>query len=275
MSPTNINFNFVDHDFLSTYDIKLIAGRDFLREVAADDTTAFLINETAMKDFGWTPEQALGKKVRRRNEGKIIGVIKDFNYRSLHTKVEPLLLALTTQVGRISIRIDETDLPATIDRVEKKWHELIPYLPFDYSFLDVDFDRQYKADQQLGKVTGIFTGLAIFIGCLGLLGLTSFVVERRTKEIGIRKVLGASVGSVVILIAQEFIILIAIALIIATPLTWYFILEWEQNFSLQAVINPLRFLMAGVAVFIFAWFTIALLSLRAARTNPAKALRTE
>jgi putative ABC transport system permease protein len=276
MSPTNINYIFVDHDFLSTYDIKLLAGRDFFRENKADDTTAFIINETAMKDFVWTPEQAIGKKVRMgRNEGRIIGVVKDFNYSSLHTKVAPLMMTLTKGIYRISIRITDSDLTSTVNRVQKKWNELIPYLPFDYSFLDVDFDRQYKADQQLGKVAGVFTGLAIFIGCLGLLGLTSFVVERRTKEIGIRKVLGASVASVVILIAREFMWLIVIALVVATPLTWYLIQQWEQNFTLQAVINPLRFLMAGMAVFIFAWFTISFLSLRAASANPTKALRTE
>jgi putative ABC transport system permease protein len=275
MSPTNINFNFVDHDFLSTYEIKLLAGRDFLPGSKADDTTAYLINETAVKDFGWTPEEAIGKKVRGRYEGKIIGVMKDFNYRSLHTKVEPLLIALTTYVGRISIRIDDNDLPATVGRVQQKWSQLIPYLPFAYTFLDVDFDRQYKADQQLGKVAGIFTGLAIFIGCLGLLGLTSFVVERRTKEIGIRKVLGASVQSVVILIAREFVWLILIALLVATPLTWFLIQEWEQNFTLQAVINPFRFLIAGLAVLGFAWLTISVLSVRAAKENPTKSLRTE
>ncbi len=273
MSPTNINYNFVDHDFLSVYDMKLLAGRDFLREVKADDTTAYLINETAVKDFGWTNEEAIGKRVNRY--GKIIGVVKDFNYKSLHTKVEPILLALTTDVGRISIRIEENDLSATVASVQKKWNELIPYLPFNYSFLDVDFDRQYKADQQLGKVAGVFTGLAIFIGCLGLLGLTSFVVDRRTKEIGIRKVLGASVSSVVILIAREFIWLILIALIAATPLTWYLIQQWAQNFTLQADINPLQFLVAGLSVLTFAWLTISFLSLRAATANPTKALRNE
>jgi putative ABC transport system permease protein len=275
MSPTNINYNFVDHDFLTTYDIKLLAGRNFLREVKADDSTAYLINETAMRDFGWTPEQAIGKAVQRGNMGKIIGVVKDFHYRSLHTNVEPLMLALTNQVSRITIRIDNDDVPGTINRLQTKWNQLIPHLPFDYSFLDVDFDRQYKADQQLGKVAGVFTGLSIFIGCLGLLGLTSFVVERRTKEIGIRKVLGASVPSVVILIAREFVLLIVIALFLATPLTWYLIQEWEQNFTTQAVINPLRFLMAGMYVFIFAWITISYLSFRAANENPTKALRME
>ncbi|HTF19145.1 MAG TPA: FtsX-like permease family protein, partial [Chryseolinea sp.] len=173
------------------------------------------------------------------------------------------------------IRLDETDLTASVDRVQRKWTELAPNLPFDYTFLDVDFDRQYKADQQLSKVAGIFTGLAIFIGCLGLLGLTSFAVERRTKEIGIRKVLGASVGSVVVLIAREFLWLIVIALLVSTPITWYLIQRWEQNFTLQAVINPLRFLVAGVCVFVFAWMTISLLSFRAATANPTKALRTE
>jgi putative ABC transport system permease protein len=275
MSPTNINFIFIDHDFLSTYQIKLLAGRDFQRDVKSDDTTAYLINETAMKDFGWTPEQALGKKVRGRYEGKIIGVMKDFNYRSLHTKVEPLMIAMTRNVGRMSIRLEGKNLPATISRVQKKWNELIPYLPFDYSFLDVEFDRQYKADKQLGKVAGVFTSLAMFIGCLGLLGLTAFVVERRTKEIGIRKVLGASVPSVVILITREFIWLVMIALLVATPLTWYLISRWEQNFTLQAVINPFRFVMAGLAVFLVAWLTISVLSLRAANANPTKALRME
>jgi putative ABC transport system permease protein len=273
MSPTNINYNFVDYDFLTTYNIKLIAGRDFRRDVKADDTTAYLINETAVKDFGWTPEQAIGKRINKH--GRIIGVVKDFHYRSLHTKVEPMLMPLTKWVSRLSIRIEGTDVPATLTRIESKWHQLVPYLPFDYSFLDKDFDGQYKADKQLGEVAGVFTGLAMFIGCLGLLGLTSFVVERRTKEIGIRKVLGASVGGVVVLITNEFVWLILAALIVATPLTWYLIAEWEQNFTLQAAINPLRFVIAGMAVFAFAWITIGTLSFRAANANPTKALRTE
>lgn len=276
MSPTNINFIYADHDFLSTYQIEILAGRDFQRDVRSDDTTAYLINETAMKDFGWTPEQALGKRVRGwRNEGKIIGVMKDFHYRSLHAKVDPLMIAMTRNVSRISIRINGENLPTTIGLVQKKWNELAPLLPFDYSFLDIQFDRQYKADQRLGKVAGVFTGLAMFIGCLGLLGLTAFVVERRTKEIGIRKVLGASVPSVVMLISREFIWLIVIALVVATPPTWYLISRWEQNFTLQAAINPLRFLMAGMAVFVVAWITIGILSLRAANANPTKALRAE
>jgi putative ABC transport system permease protein len=275
MSPTNINYNFVDHDYITTYDIKLIAGRNFSREVKADDTTAFIINETGMKDFGWTPEQAIGKKVELRQVGKIIGVMKDFNYRSLHMKVEPIMFVLTRGAGQISIRLDDNDIPATVERIQEKWNELVPHLPFDYKFLDAEYDRQYKADQQLSKVVGIFTGLSIFIGCLGLLGLASFAVERRTKEIGVRKVLGASVANVMMLISREFVVLIAVALVIATPITWYLIQRWEQNFTLQAVINPIRFVMAGASVFLVAWLSIGFLSFRAATANPTKALRHE
>jgi len=190
-------------------------------------------------------------------------------------KVEPIMFVLTRGAGQLGIRLDDNDIPATMERVHEKWNELVPHLPFDYSFLDADYDRQYKADQQLGKVVGIFTGLSIFIGCLGLLGLASFAVERRTKEIGVRKVLGASVANLVILIAHEFVLLIVIALIIATPITWYLIQRWEQNFTLQAVINPLRFFMAGAFVFIVAWLSISFLSFRAATANPTKALRHE
>lgn len=275
MSPTNINFIYTDHDFLSTYEIKLLAGRDFSREVKADDTTAFLINETAIKDFGWTPEQALGKRVKGWGEGKIVGVVKDFNYRSLHAKVEPLMIGMTRWVSRISIRVDGTAMHSVMGPIQQKWDKLLPHLPFDYSFLDEEFDRQYKADQQLGKVAGLFTGLAMFIGCLGLLGLTAFVVERRTKEIGIRKVLGASVSSVVVLITKEFAFLIFVALVVATPVTWYLISRWEQNFILQATINPVRFLLAGTVVFLVAWLTISALSFRAAKANPVEALRND
>lgn len=274
MSPTNINYIYSDHDFIKTYKMEMLAGRDFSHEIQADDTTAYIINETGMRDFGWTPEEALGKKIGNRG-GKIIGVVKDFNYRSLHMQVEPLMIGIARSVGRLSIRIEEEDMPATITRVEQKWHKLVPYLPFEYTFLDENFDRQYKADQQLSKVSGVFTVLAIFIGCLGLLGLTSFAVERKTKEIGIRKVLGASITNVMLLIIHEFVWLILVALVLATPLTWYLIERWEQNFTLQAAINPLRFIMAGVAVLGFAWITISYLSFRAATTNPTKALKVD
>ena len=275
MSPTNINYSFVDHDFLTTFQIDLVEGRDFRRDVKADDTTAYLINETAVRDFGWTPAQAIGKRVRGQYNGKIIGVVKDFNYKSLHTRVEPMLIVLSTWTSRISIRLNENDVPGTVDRVRTRWNQLLPHLPFDYSFLDDQYDRQYKAEMQLEKVSRVFTGLAIFIGSLGLLGLTSFAVERRTKEIGIRKVLGASVAHVVILITREFLVLVLAALLVAIPITWMVIQQWEQNFTLQAAINPMRFAVAGIAVMVLSWITIGFLSFRAANANPTKALRSE
>ena len=175
----------------------------------------------------------------------------------------------------MSIKTPASNASQTIALVKSSWDKFFPGNTFEYFFLDDHFDQQYKADQRFGQVFGLFTLMAILVACLGLFGLASFTTIQRTKEIGIRKVLGASVPSVVMLIAREFVWLILIALFIATPLTWFLIREWEQNFTMQAVINPLRFLIAGAAVFAFAWITISFLSLRAARENPTKALRTE
>jgi len=276
MSPTNINTNFVDHDFISAYEIKMLSGRNFSRDNKADDTTAFIVNETAMKDFGWSRQDALGKQVNQQgHKGTIIGVTKDFHYASLHHAVAPLLITMSRYVGRLSIRLQSDDIPQSVDRVGKKWRELVPHLPYTYSFLDQDYDRQYKADAQLGRVAGVFTGLALAVGCLGLLGLTSFSVERRVKEIGIRKVLGASVGNVVFLIAREFVWLIGIAFVVAIPVTYYLIGKWLENFTNQIEISPLRFLIAGSSVLAIAWLTISYLSFRAASANPTQALRNE
>lgn len=276
MSPTNINMNFVDHDFLPSYGIPVIAGRNFLRDNKADDTTAFIVNETAMKDFNWTPDDAIGKKVDLQGrKGVIIGVAKDFHYRSFHQNIEPLMMTLSKWYGRLSIKLQPKDVPAIVSRVGTRWRELVPHLPYAYSFLDQDYDRQYKADAQLGRVAGVFTALAVLVGCLGLLGLTSFSVERRVKEIGIRKVLGATVSNVVLLIAKEFVWLLVMAFLIAVPVTWYLIGQWLENFTDQIAISPLPFLVAGVSVLAVAWLTISILSFRAASANPTEALRNE
>jgi len=276
MSPTNINTNFVDHDFIPAYGIEMIAGRNFSRDIKADDSTAFIINETAMNDFRWTPQDAVGKKVDQQGrKGTIIGVTRDFHYVSLHHAVAPLLIAMSKYVNRLSIRLRSDDIPGSVDRVGKKWKALVPHLPYTYSFLDQDYDRQYKADAQLGRVAGLFTGLAVAVGCLGILGLTSFSVERRVKEIGIRKVLGASVSHVVFLISRELLWLLTIAFVIAIPVTWYLIGRWLENFTDRIAISPLPFAVAGVSVLTIAWLTISYLSLRAALANPTKALRNE
>ena len=277
MSPTNINTNFVDHDFLPTYGIDILVGRNFSRDFPADDTTAFILNETAIKDFGWTMQEALGKKVNHQGrKGSIIGVTKDFHYQSLHEKIQPMLLTMNKyRTGKLTIRINSDNIPALMSKLEDKWKVLTPGLPFDYSFLDQDYDRLYAADAKLGKVTGIFSVLAIFVGCLGLLGLTSFSVERRVKEIGIRKVLGATSAHVVFLISSEFVKLIGIAFVLAVPITYYMIMKWLSNFTERITIGPTSFLLAGVAVLVLTWITVSYLSFKAASTNPTTALRNE
>ncbi|HLZ15397.1 MAG TPA: FtsX-like permease family protein, partial [Cyclobacteriaceae bacterium] len=276
MSPTNINTNFVDHDFLPAYGIKMIAGRNFSRDSKADDTTAFILNETAVKDFNWTPENAIGRRVTQggRN-GTVIGVTKDFHYVSLHHAVAPLLIRLSNRVGRLAVRIKSDNMPATIDRVGETWKALAPALPYTFTFLDQSYDKQYKADAQLGRVASVFAGFAIIVGCLGLLGLTSFSVERRVKEIGIRKVLGASVRHVMLLIATEFVGLIGIAFLVAVPITWYLVGKWLTNFTEHINIGLWPFAAAGFSVLIIACLTISWLSFRAASSNPTEALRNE
>jgi putative ABC transport system permease protein len=277
MSPTNINTNFIDHDYLPAFGISMIAGRNFSRDFPADDTTAFIVNETAMKDFGWTTESAIGKKIRHSGRnGTVIGVTKDFHYRSLHHHIEPLLFTINHWgFTKVAVKIESKDIPAVVRQVEEKWKAAAPGLPFRYSFLDQDYDKLYKADTQLGKVAGIFSGLAIFVGCLGLLGLTSFSVERRVKEIGIRKVLGASVSNVVLLISKEFMWLIAISFVVAIPLTYYLVSQWLENFTDRISIGPVAFVVAGFSVLAVAWTTVSFLSFKAAATNPTKALRNE
>lgn len=276
MSPTNINTNFVDQDFLPAYGIEILAGRNFSHNNKADDSAAFIINESAMKDFGWTPEEALGKKVDQQGrKGNIIGVTKNFHYRSLHFEVDPLLILLGPYYNEFSIKIHSDNIQGIVREIGNKWSEIAPDIPYRYSFLDEDFDRLYKADAQLGRASSIFSCLAIFVGCLGLLGLTSFSVERRFKEIGIRKVLGASVSNIIILISKEYVWLILTAFVIATPLTYFIIGKWLQNFTSQIRIGPLSFLVAGISVLGFALLTVSYLSVHAATTNPTVALREE
>jgi putative ABC transport system permease protein len=209
-------------------------------------------------------------------QGSIIGVAKDFHYRSLHNKIAPLIMQNNIYAYSVlSVKIKSNDIPSTVKTIEKKWKELTNNFPYRYSFLDENYNRLYKADAQLGKVAGIFSGLAIFVGCLGLLGLTSFSVERRVKEIGIRKVLGATIGNLIILISKEFLILILVSLLLAIPITYYLIAKWLENFIERITISPMSFIIAGLAVLFVAWITMSYLSFRAAMSNPTKALRNE
>jgi putative ABC transport system permease protein len=278
MSQTNINTFVLDYDFIPNYDIKVAAGRTFSRDFPADDTTAFMINEAAAKNFGWkTLETALGRKVDQQGKkGTIVGVVRDFHYRSLHLKIEPLLLHINKNwFQKFSVKIRSGNIPATVAAIGSKWKTLAPDFPFHYSFLDQDYDRLYKSEDQLGKIVSIFSALAIFIASLGLIGLTSYAVERRFKEIAIRKVLGASAGGVVVLISREFMRLILVSFIIAIPITYYMINLWLDNFTDRISINPVIFVAAGLSVLLVSWLVISYLSMRAALANPVESLRTE
>lgn len=277
MSETNINTNFIDADFFPSYSIPVIAGRNFDKASRADDTTAFVLNETAVRDLGMSPEEALGRRIDQNgHKGQVIGVVKDFNYRSLHHKIEPLIFCASSWgYNNLSIKIKTTDMPATIAAIGKTWSKLSDNIPYTYSFLDESYVKLYQADAQLGKVAGIFSGLAIFVGCLGLLGLTAFAVERRVKEIGIRKVLGAGVPDVIMIISKEFMILIGISFVIAVPVTYVVISRWLTGFIEKITIGPATFIFAGAAVLAIAWVTMSFLSYRAATANPTKALRNE
>ncbi len=276
MSPTNINTNFVDHDFLTAYGIPLVAGRNFSKALPADDTAAFIVNETAMRDLGWTPQTAIGKKIDQNRKGTVIGVCQDFHYRSLHHAIEPLLLTINRYAyNTLSLKIHSDNIPAVVASLDAQWKQIAPGYPFAYSFLDQDYDKLYRADAQLGRVASVFSGLAIFVGCLGLLGLTSFAVERRVKEMSIRKVLGASVGNIIMIISWEFIALIGVAFVLSVPLTYYLVSKWLANFTERISIGPVSFVVAGISVLVLAWSTVSFLSFRAATTNPSQALRQD
>jgi putative ABC transport system permease protein len=277
MVATSINTNFVDHDFLPAFKIPLVAGRNFSREFLADDSSAFIVNESAMRHFGWRLESAIGKKVSQSGKvGYIVGVCKDFYYRSLHHAIEPLILTMNRKTyNTIALKINSENIVAVVEDIQQVWKNVAPEYPFGFTFLDQDYERLYQTDSKMGRIAGIFSTLAIFIGCLGLLGLTSFSVSRRVKEIGVRKILGASVIQIILSISKEFVSLIGIAFLISIPVTYYLISEWLLNFSERIHIGGMVFVLAGISVLMAAALSVSFLSYKAASTNPSSSLRHE
>ena len=278
MSPANVNVLFADHDFLPTYNIKLIEGRNFAEHLPAADSAAFLINEAAAKDFGWTSRQAIGKKLTVSNRtGNVIGIVKNFHYESLHHTVTPLVIGEEPLIYQVlSLRIASANIPAVVSAVEKRWKEVTNNeLPFSYTFLEQDIERLYTADRQLGKIGGLFGGLAILLCGIGLFGLAAYAVERRIKEIGIRKVLGASTRNIIILLSHESLRLFTIAFIVAVPLTIYIITPWLESFTYHITIHTTPFLISATTIITLAALTTSLLTYQAATTNPANTLRKD
>lgn len=268
----------VGMDFISHFGLELVAGRSYSRDFPSDSSKALVINEAAAKQYGYTnPADAVGKKFSQwGREGEVIGVVKDFNYISLHRSIEPLTLPLEPYASRyLTLKVKSEDMAKTVEEVKVVWSKLAPHRPFLYSFLDEDFNRQYQSDFIFRKLFTTFSCLAIFIACLGLLGLATYTAQQRTKEIGIRKVLGAEVYNIVTLLSKDFIKLVMISIFIATPISWYYMNQWLEGFAYRMEIQPWIFVLAGVVAIAVAIFTISYQSFKSASMNPVTSLRSE
>lgn len=272
-----MNTMIIDFDYLKTYGLEIVEGRNISSEFSTDSSDAYLINETAVRDL--MLENPIGTTIQATDghgPGKIVGVVKDFHYRSLHKKIEPLVLRHDqNNMWCMSVKFSDGALKEGLAAVESEWKKIVPDYPFNYEFVDDTIARQYKADQNTGVLLTSFSALAIIIACLGLLGLTAFMTEQRKKEIGVRKVLGASVASVVLLLSKDFSKLIIIAFVIVVPIAWYAVNQWLNDFAYKAEISPLVYLGAGLSILIVAFSSMAYQSIKAAVVNPSDTLRNE
>jgi putative ABC transport system permease protein len=267
----------VDAEYLNTYDMKLAAGRFFSKDIPTDTGKSVLVNEAAVRTFGWgKPENAIGKKFGKGNDTRyVIGVLKDFNFENLHKPVEALLIGFARSSNMVSLKIDATHIDQAVDHLKKTWASVVPEVPLNYSFIDQRINQQYGNEQKMEGIFYGFSALSLLIACLGLFGLTTFVVERKIKEIGIRKVLGASVSGIVRLLSFDFLTLVAISLLIASPLAWYFMDAWLQDFAYRIQISWSVFLFSGLIAILITIITVSLQAIKAAMANPVKSLRTE
>ncbi len=269
----------VDENFLDVMDIDVVAGRNFSPDWGTDTTGGVLLNETAVRNLGWgAPDDALGRQFERLSfegvvPGRVIGVIRDFHLRTIHEEIEPAAIMTSTYHIFVLIRIAPDNIPETIGRIEEVWRDVDPRFPLDYTFLDEDFDALYRTDHQLGEIFAVFAFLAIFVACLGLLGLASFSIQQRTREIGIRKVVGSSVSGIVILLSRDFMKYVLLANLIAWPLAWFVMSNWLQNYAYAAEIRFEWFLVGGLVALVIAWLTIGVHAVGASRRNPVNALR--
>ncbi len=275
--------NWVDDGYLKTLNMKPVAGRLFSEEFPSDTNRRMVMNETAIKEIGLgTPQNAVGKKVYFDYQGQqygfeIVGVVKDFHFEDLHLPITPYGYQLNNvnQFNYMLVHARPGDMTTLLRSIEASWHKLNPNEPFEYSFLDDDFQKNYNAENRLASIVSYFTLIAILICCLGLFGLATFSAEQRIKEIGVRKVLGASVAGIVALLSKDFLKLVVIAIVIATPLAWYVMHKWLQDFAYRINLNWWIFLLAGIIAVVIAFITISFQAIKAANSNPVKSLRTE
>ena len=268
----------VDHDYIPTFKMEMVAGRNFSREIRTDSTKAFVLNETAAQRIGWkTPEEAIdqGFKYGGRS-GQIVGVVKDFHFESLHQEISPIVILLSsTSLSQISIRINSSNIPQTMSFLQGIWSEMRPEYPFSYYFIDENFDQLYRSEENLSRIFSYFAFLSIFIGCLGLFGLASYTAERRTKEIAVRKVLGASTRGLVVLLSKEFTKWVLLANVIAWPIGYLAMSRWLQAFAYRSGIAIGAFFLAGGLAWAIAFLTVSYQTIRASLADPVSSLKYE
>ena len=267
----------IDYDFFDTYEMKLVAGRKQSKDFTTDSLEAFVINVETAKQLGWMPiEKAVDRPFQYGNrKGKVVGVVEDVYFESLHNKISPQIYVIQPRVYNVSIKIDNENIAETIGFLKDVWKDYRRDYPFTYSFLDDEFNELYQSEQRLGVIFRYFSILAIIIACLGLFGLASFTAEQKTKEIGIRKTLGASVSNIVYLLSLDFVKLVLIANIIAWPIAYYAMGEWLKTFAYATELSMFTFIFSAIIAFAIALFTISFQSIKAALTNPIDSIKYE
>jgi len=270
-----MQFVSVDHSYIDTYRMEMAEGRFFSRDFESDSKEGFVLNEATIKAVGM--DSPVGKRFGfGSRSGRIIGIIKNFNYKSLHSEIEPLILIMDPRGYRYaSIRISSENIKGTIAHLENTWNNFSAGFPFDYTFLDDRIENLYRSEQRVGTVFNYFTILVLFIACLGLFGMASFTVEKRTKEIGIRKVLGAPVSSILLLLSREFAKWVLLANIIAWPAAYFIMTKWLENFAYRTNIGIHTFFLAAGLVLIIALITVSYQCIRTALSNPVDSLKYE
>jgi putative ABC transport system permease protein len=271
----------VDHDYIKTMGMQIVEGRDFNKDFPTD-SSAIILNETAVKLFGFS-SNPIGRKVTKLIDLKakttrdytVVGVVKNFNFESLRQNIGALCMMIGYSAGTISFRMKATNVAQTLGRIKNTWKQIAPNEPFSYSFLNEEFDNMYRSEQRSGKIFISFAVLAILIACLGLFGLAAYAAEQRTKEIGIRKVLGATVSNIVSMLSKDFLKLVLLASLIAFPVAWWVMNKWLEDFAYRIHISWWVFVLATVVAVSIAIITVSFQAIKAALTNPVKNLRTE
>ncbi|HXL54990.1 MAG TPA: ABC transporter permease, partial [Chitinophagaceae bacterium] len=273
------DINIVDGDYINVLGMKLIAGNNFYATEVNDSIKPIIINETMMRSFGWTEQNAVGKQIKnfQGRTAVVTGVVKNFSYQPLSETVKNQAFITSKDKGYVNfyVRLKPGNPAPALAVMQKEWNDLLPGIPMKYSFLDEDVNNYYKGEERWSSIVGWASGISIFLACLGLLGLAALAAINRAKEIGVRKVLGATVPNLIILLSKDFLKLILLAFVIASPLAWYFMNNWLQGYATHININSWIFVLAGFSAILIALFTISFQAIKVAIANPVKSLRTE